>query len=149
MNPIKSKLDLHDRPIGDYRMAERRGFAAAELIVATVLLMAAMTFFTTICFRVDRVWKDITHQRIAVNELANQLEALSLMPASEIDSELLSLRISEHCQQALNSPKLTGEAIEDGLGIRINLQIQWKRTPKRQPVELSGWLIDKNDRKEP
>ena len=41
----------------------------------------------------------------------------------------------------LRNPELSGELIEDDLGTRIGLRLNWERIHPGKPVELAGWLL--------
>jgi len=38
--------------------------------------------------------------------------------------------------------KLTGTIVEDNLGVRIELSINWKRAVESKPMVMCGWLIE-------
>lgn len=118
----------------------RRGITAIELVVSAILLISVMTFMTTLCFRINLVWKDIGHHRVAVGELANQLESLQRMTFQGARKAIDDLQPSEICQQSLQNPELTGRLLEDELGNRIVLQINWTRRHPGQPIELAAWM---------
>lgn len=120
---------------------QRNGVSSIELIVSAVLLMTVMSFMTTLCVRIDRVWKDISQQRVAVAELSNQLERLTLLPVDKIVAAIDGLEPSENCAMILPHPVLRGEIADDNLGRRITLKIHWQRQPVEKSVELSGWLM--------
>lgn len=122
------------------RLRSRRGITAAELIVSAVLLMTVMSFVTTICLRINLVWKDINHHRVAVCELSNQLEELTLLSPPEAQAAIESLQPSAICARSLRKPELAGKLIEDEFGSRIVLQIDWDRRNPGKPVELVGWI---------
>ena len=118
----------------------RSGMTVIELIVSAMLLLTVMTFMTTLCFRVNMVWKDIGYHRVAVGELSNQLEELQRMTVEEVENELANLQPSELCQMTLRDPRLTGRLVKDELGNRIDLKINWTRQNPGQPISLTAWL---------
>lgn len=122
---------------------KRRGFTSVELVVSSVILMTVMAFVTTLSFRVGLVWKDVRHQRIAVCELANQLEVLTLLSPDQAVEAIKNLQPSDGCNRTLTSPELKAALTEDELGTRISLSINWKRRIPGKPIELSGWIISK------
>lgn len=121
--------------------SNRRGVTMAELIISSVILLVVMTFVTSICFRVNLVWKDIGHHRVALGELANQLEVLTAMKPDEAIAALETLEPSGLCKRTLQSPELNGEAIRDDLGTRIVLRMAWHKDREVKPVELAGWIV--------
>ena len=127
-------------PFRRRRVSLRRGITAIELVVSAMLLMSVMTFVTTLCFRINMVWQDIGHHRVAVGELSNQLESLQRMTPAEAQEALGTLQPSALCRRTLRDPELEGELVKDDLGNRIVLQINWTRRNPGQPIELAAWL---------
>ena len=123
----------------------RRGITTIELIISAMLLMTAMTFVTTLCFRVNMIWQDIGHHRVAVGELSNQLESLQRLSPAEAQAALDSLQPTLWCRRTLRDPELEGELIKDELGNRIVLQINWTRRNPGQPINLAAWLASDSD----
>lgn len=116
------------------------GITSIELLVVAGMLMAVMTFATTLCFRVNQIWQDVAHSRIALGELSNQLESLTRMPLAEVRRAAASLEPSAECARTLSRPVLECELAEDGdLGTRIVLRLNWDRRFRGKPVELTGW----------
>ena len=119
----------------------RGGFTMTEVLVSAVLLMTIMSLVGTVCHRVNRIWFDVDHHRVAVSELSNHLEELTAMTLDQAAVAIKSMEPSESCCQALDSPQLTGEIFEDKLGTRVVLKINWTRPIAANPVEMSGWII--------
>jgi prepilin-type N-terminal cleavage/methylation domain-containing protein len=120
----------------------RQGFTLAEMLVAVAIMVGIMSFVTTFCFQINQLWKSVGHHRMASCELSNQLERLTLLSGDQIEAELKNLEPSEACQRTLKEAILTGEIIQDAIGDRIVLRINWKRNNPGSPVELSGWIVD-------
>ena len=59
----------------------RHGFSYAEVLVCATVLTTIMSLVTTSSFRISRVWKDIRHEKAALNELSNQLDWLTSQPS--------------------------------------------------------------------
>jgi len=127
-------------PISNPRRRPRAGTTLIELVVSAAVLMTIMSFVTTLCVRVNWVWKDIGHRRVAVGELSNQLERLTRLTPRQANQELDSLEASDLCRQTLKLPQLNGTLVDDELGFRIVLQLNWQRRYPGTPVELVGWL---------
>ncbi len=118
----------------------RQGVTAIELVVSAMLLITVMTFMTSLCFRINLVWKDIGHHRVAVGELSNQLESLQRMTPQGAREALQIIQPSSLCRQTLRDPELRGQIVRDDLGERVVLQINWTRRHPGQPIELAAWL---------
>ena len=119
----------------------RSGFTLSEVLVSTLLMMTIMSLVGTVCHRVNLIWFDVNHHRVAVSELSNQLEELTAMTLDQAAVAVKSMEPSESCRQALASPQLTGEIFEDQLGTRVLLKINWTRPNAANPIEMSGWII--------
>lgn len=120
----------------------RDGATLVELLIASVVLVSAMSFITTMCFHTNQVWKRIAHQRVAVSELSNQLDHLTLLSVEEAQEAIANLSPSPQCKQTLTSPKLAAQLVEDAIGTRIELQLDWDNQIPSRPVKLSGWIVD-------
>lgn len=119
----------------------RSGVTITEVIVSAVLMMAIMSLVGTVCHRVNLIWFDVNHHRVAVSELSNQLEELTAMTLDQAAVAVKSMEPSELCRRALTSPQLSGEISEDQLGARVVLKINWTRPNVANPIEMSGWII--------
>ncbi len=120
--------------------AKRSGILTVELLVAAVTLLSVITFFTTCSFQIRLVWKDIRHQRIAMEELNNQLESITQLSEGETSTALENLTPSTICKNSLQNPKLTGTLKKDLLGTRLTLQLNWDKRHPGKPLEISGWI---------
>jgi hypothetical protein len=122
----------------------RNGFTMVELVISAMMLVTVMTFVTTLSYSINLVWKDIGHHRVAANELANQLESLTRLPKQDAQIAVSSLEPSELCRRTLKDPELSGQLVEDNLGTRVVLSINWNRRNPGKPVQLVGWVFQKN-----
>lgn len=125
--------------IGAYR-ASRHGLLMTELIVAAILLIASLSLLVSLSFRTGKLWQDTQHYALAVNELTNQLERLTIVDAAEIDEQLADLRPSESAQAALPNPRLSAVKLVDEFGTRIKMEITWDRPGHAKPVALTAWI---------
>ena len=116
-----------------------------EILVSVVIICATATVVTSLLFKCGMVWRDVSQHRVAVHELSAQLEELTLMEASSVAERIEQLKPSAICSQRLPDAKLSGELIEDNLGVRVELSINWKRVVESKPVVLCGWLIEPED----
>lgn len=122
--------------------SRRVGVSTIELVVASSMLIVVMTFATTMIYKIQSVVKETRFERIAVNELSNQLERLTVMELDQAVSAIESLAASDDCKSVLTNPELSGAVVEDSLGHRIDLEIGWQTVNVRKPIRLSGWLVD-------
>ena len=127
---------------GGFRMGpKRRGLMITELIVAATLLITALSLVVTLSFRTGKLWQDSRHYKLAVEELTNQLERLTVLDETELDAALAELETSETIQSALPNPRLSGTKLSDENGPRVILEIQWDRIGQAEPLTLVGWLV--------
>ena len=149
MNQARLNSRLLSQSISNCRVPgnrkQRSGITVTEVIISAVLLATVMSLVGTVCFRVNRVWSDVNHQRIAINELSNHLEVLTLLKPEQAADAIKSLEPSQNCSRALKSPALTGEIVEDELGSRVVLRLDWNRPTKSIPTELSGWIVSASE----
>ena len=121
-------------------MQNRNGITTIELMISAVSLLTIMSVVSTLGVRINGVWKDIGHRRIAVCELSNQLDHLTRLSVDELEKELSSLEPSEHCARLLRNAKLQGTTESDALGTRILLSLNWDRRHAGTPVQLAAWI---------
>jgi len=113
-----------------------------EILASAVILCATVTVVTKLLFQCGVVWRDVSHHRVAMHELSAQLEELTLMEADSVAEKIERLKPSVICEERLPEAKLTGTIVEDNLGVRIELSINWKRAVESKPMVMCGWLIE-------
>ncbi len=120
----------------------RRGITLAEMFVACAVTVTLMGMITTLCLRIQLVYRDIGHQRLALNELANQMDELTRLSENDLEEKLGALVVSDELKGSLREPVLTGQVQSSKLGTKLLLQLDWKRKHPSKPVELVGWLTE-------
>ncbi len=118
----------------------RAGFTMIEAVVSAGLLMVVMSFVVQMTFRIDGVWGDTHHHRIAIQELSNQLDRLTRLSAEEVVIELQQLQPSEAIRETLHEATISGELVKDEFGQRVALQLNWDKRQPGKPMEMSAWL---------
>ena len=118
----------------------RTGTSMVEVLVAAAMLLVVMSFVSTAIYRIDLVWRDTARQRAALNELSNQLEQLTLLSPEQLPAAIESLAPTRMIGETLPGAQLSGELIEDSLGTRVVLRLDWHRKHPGNPVELAGWV---------
>ena len=118
----------------------RTGTSMVEVLVAASMLLVVMSFVSTAIYRIDLAWRDTTRQRAAMNELSNQLEQMTLLSSEQLPDAMESLAPTPRIRQTLPGVDLSGELLDDALGTRIVLRLDWQRKYPGKPVELSGWV---------
>ena len=125
------------------RMMNRQrnwGFTHTELMVSAAVLLATVSLVTSLSFRIQRVWRDVDYQRVAVNELQNHLDRLVRMDEVEADAYLSQLAVTEKTQRVFKTATIVSNSQKDSLGTRITLKIQWESRIPTKPVEMSAWV---------
>ncbi|WP_153557229.1 hypothetical protein [Roseimaritima sediminicola] len=118
----------------------RRGLSIIEAVVAASMLVTLMGLFATTAYRVDHLWRDISRQRMALAELSNQLETITLLPPEEARQRVASLQVSPLAAEVLEEPVLTGEVLSDSGTQRVQLRLSWQRKQDRITMRMAGWL---------
>ncbi len=118
----------------------RRGISLTEVMVAATLVLGIIGLATPLTVRVGRVWHSTRQYRLALNELANQMELLTGQQMEECNAALANLKTSAIVSESLPSARLQGEIVRDQDGTRLVLQLDWDRGSKSVPLSLVGWL---------
>ncbi len=119
----------------------RRGTTIIEFVVACSLLGSLMLFVVPSAIRIGRLQRVIRHDRIAMDEVTNQLDRLAQLPPSQINQEIARLTPSEFAAAGLPNPKLSGTLHDSEDGYRLALAISWD-SPGRSvaPLTMATWL---------
>ena len=125
---------------------QRGGVSSIEFLVSFSVMATVMTVATTMTLNISRVWRDIEHQRLAVCELSNQLEEMTLLSGEDLIERVGQIEPSEFCKQGLDEPRIAAQLSSDVLGQRIDLELAWKRHPVEKKVRLSGWAMGEEDK---
>lgn len=120
----------------------RNAFTMIELVVAASIMIALMSVVTSLTFRIHGVWQDTNQQRIATWAVSSELERITSLPLDDIATTLDELEASEELQHLLTEPEWSGDLIDDELGPRVALRLDWKRRHPGKPLELVGWVLD-------
>ena len=125
----------------------RQGATVLELLVAAVLLIALISIVAPLTVRAGRLWQESRTYRLAINELANELDRLSLLDDQARSAALSNWQLSPALAHALPDAKLTGETLDDEHGKRLKLSINWKRIGDPAPLTLIGWIVPPAEKK--
>lgn len=119
----------------------RRGAAGMpDLIVGGVLTLTLITTLATYTARASRLMIDTRHAQFAVTELANQMDQLLALDDDARDEAISNLKPSTETIDVLHGASLVCQSIDDALGKRIELRLNWNRTGKAKPMRLTGWI---------
>lgn len=115
-----------------------------ELLVSAILLIALISIVVPLTVRAGRIWQDARSYRLAVNELSNQLEDLTLLSDQDRQQALENWKPSSELLDVLPEAKLTGETIDDSDGKRVKLTLTWQRAVGTQPLSMIAWVHPEN-----
>ena len=122
------------------KIIRRHGTSATEVLVSATLLLGLIGAVVPTTVRTGKIWRDSRHYQLATNELSNQFDRLSSLPAEKRSAAIQQLQVAEHVTASLPDAKLTAEIISDAGGDRLLLTLLWDRGQNSQPLKLVGWL---------
>ena len=115
----------HARRARNERPTGRSGALVIEAFVALTLLTTVLSVAVPLVVQHGRLLADCRSYRLALDELSNQLDRLSALPAEELAASLQQLRPSELTARSLPGAKLTSQLDSVDLGVRLTLRISW------------------------
>jgi hypothetical protein len=118
----------------------RRGISLTEVMVAATLVLSIIGLATPLTVRVGRVWQSTRQYRLALHELANQMELLTAHELVDCKAALSNLEPSAVALESLPGARLQGDIVCDQDGTRLVLQLDWDRGVESVPLSLVGWL---------
>ena len=119
----------------------RRGTTITELVVACGLLSSLMLLVVPSAIRMGRVQQATRHERIALDEVTNQLERLTQLPVNELPQEIDQLAPSDFAMGGLPNPELSGTLQNSEDGYRLALEISWDRPGQPEaPLTVATWV---------
>lgn len=119
----------------------RRGTTIIEFVVAFSLLGSLILLVAPSVIRIGRLHQITRHERIAMDEVSNQLDRLTQLPPIQIRQQLDSLIASDFAATGLPNPRLSGTLQDSEDGYRLALEISWD-SPGRSvtPLKMATWI---------
>ena len=118
------------------------GSSSLEAIISFTLLSGALTFATPLVIKHSRLLKAQRNYRLALDEVSNKIERLSVLPADELSSALSQLKPSELIAAKLPGAELRGELDAADVGRRLTLRLSWQeRQDCPMSVSLATWAL--------
>ncbi len=111
-----------------------------ECLVSATLLIAMISVVVPLTVRANRIWQDARCYRLAVNELSNQLEELTLLGDEARAQALKNWKADDQLLQVLPEAQLSGETIDDAQGKRVRVSITWRRAGPALPITMMAWV---------
>ncbi len=123
------------------RFKTRCGASSLEAIVGFTLLSAALTFATPLVIQHSRLLRAQRDYRLALDEVSNQLDRLSVLPGDELSTAVRQLKPSQLIEDKLPGAELLAELHTADLGQTLTMRISWPG-PQGTPtsVSLTTWL---------
>lgn len=118
----------------------RHAFTLLEVLVAATLFASGLALFAKLAVHHGRMWQQTRHERLAIEELTNQLDRLVALAPGPRATALERLDPSPAVAEVLVDAWLQVEAIDDADGNRLVLSIDWKRGYPAEPLTLVGWV---------
>jgi uncharacterized protein YfbU (UPF0304 family) len=120
----------------------RSGHTRFELIVSAMLLTAIVSVSTATYTRLLRVWDTMRAYQLAMQELSNKMEQLTLLSKSECQSQLHLLEIDSRVQEAIAGCRMTGVILQEEQEETARLVLSFYLHPSMrvEPIMLLGWL---------
>jgi hypothetical protein len=92
--------------------------------------------------RIGGINRDLARHHLALDELSNQLERLSLLPLDQLEQQLSELTVDTSVAAQLPSVQLRGQLVPADLGYRLTLQLSWQRaSADAPPISLTTWIF--------
>jgi hypothetical protein len=120
----------------------RRGASAIEMFVALALLTSVLSLSAPLVVRHGRMLIAHRHYQIALNELTNQLEILSALPAADVPVAVEQIAPSSFATARLPGLELSAQLVDADVGQRVTLSITWDEPERRRaPISLAAWIV--------
>jgi len=128
----------------------RRGATITEFVVACALLGSLIVLVVPSAVRIRRLQHSIRHDRIAMDEVTNQLDRLTQLPLDQLRQEVDDLTPSEFAVSGLPNPTLTGSLQDSEDGYRLLLEISWDSPGRRMaPLKMATWVYPDSTKEGP
>lgn len=132
----------HDRRRYNAQNVRRGGITMIEVLASFSLLATVLAVATPLAVRHGRILVSAREYRIAVEELSNQLEQLTVLASDELRSRLSELKPSEFAAKHLRGAELSGALEAADVGDRLTLELVWDEPGRRAaPASLSAWML--------
>jgi hypothetical protein len=133
---VHAKIGLTARP--NMRCAT----SSIEVFVGLTLLTTVLSLSAPLIVRHGRMLIAHRHYRIALDELTNQLDRLTALPADEVAAAVGKLSPSEFASTRLPGVKLQSRLKSADIGQRVILTITWDEPERHKaPVSLAAWIV--------
>lgn len=122
--------------------SRRYGVSTVELTVACTILSALFGIGGALFVRVYRIGQDAHYRSIALQEVANELEAHLKQTESQRAELSQDRKPSEAVLHRWPEAKFLYREVKDSLGTRITVELVLNPDPLAKTIQLSGWIVD-------
>lgn len=139
----------------DHEVTPRRGRPSSgtsvlEIIVACTLLGGVFAAAMPLMVLHGRLLSEHRDHQRALEELSNQLERLTALPAAELPPALEPLAPSAFAAAELPDAVLRGRLEPAEPGQRLTLELTWHAAGRTvQPVRLAAWIDPQGNGSQP
>jgi hypothetical protein len=142
MKTVPPKMHANRRA-AKRRTANRRALSSLEVLVSLTLLLSVLSCSMVLIARHGRLLVAQRHYRIALDELSNQLDRITALPAADVPEAVKKVSVSHFAAERLPGAKLSGELKPADVGQRVNLRLVWKEHAE-QAASLTGWVYSES-----
>jgi hypothetical protein len=126
------------------------GTSALELIVACTLLGGVFAAAMPLMVRHGRLLSEQRDHQRALEELSNQLERLTALPAADLPRAMEQLAPSPFAAAELPEAVLRGRLEPAEQGQRLTLELTWHAAGRTdRPVRLAAWIYSQENGSRP
>ncbi len=118
----------------------RKGALLVEALVAATILMVAVSLLSGAHHGLSKLWLETRRHQLATDELSNQMERVLALSEQQQTQSLESLQVTPEIAEILPGAALEAVWIDDSLGRRLVLKLNWQRRGAAQPLQLVGWV---------
>jgi hypothetical protein len=124
------------------RRRPREGLSSLEVIVSLTLLGSVLALSTPLIVAHGRLLKTQRNYRLALDELSNQIDRMSVLPLTDLPGAIDEIAPSALAAERLPGAALRGQLAETDFGRRLTLEIWWDE-PNRQaaPLRMTAWVM--------
>jgi hypothetical protein len=124
------------------RGCNRRGTSSLEVLVALTLIGSVLALSAPLIVAHGRLLKAQRNYRLALDELSNQLERVSALPAADLPPAIEKLAPSPLAALRLPGATLRGQLADSEFGQRLTIEISWDE-PNRlaAPLRMTAWIV--------
>jgi hypothetical protein len=129
------------------KRSRRRGYGLAEVAMAVMIVIAAMTFTVKALGLAASERKSADRRLCAGLAASNLLERATALPFGEVsEAKVKSLADAEHADRALPGADWQVAVVDESAGPvaskRITVRLTWKQRSENleAPVRLSAWI---------